>query len=99
MDTSDILEGQQVIHYLTTVGQLQWLITLGRFDIQAQVISMSRFRAQQDKDSLRDNNEFMHMSSGQKTMQTGLGQTNQIIHTYLISILIWLIQFIVMFRR
>ena len=28
------------------VGQLQWLITLGRFDIQTQVISMSRFRAQ-----------------------------------------------------
>ena len=46
MDTSDILEGQQVNHYLTMVGQLQWLITLGRFDIQAQVISMSRFRAQ-----------------------------------------------------
>ena len=28
------------------VGQLQWLITLERFDIQAQVVSMSRFRAQ-----------------------------------------------------
>ena len=28
------------------VGQLQWLITLGRFDIQAHVITMSRFRAQ-----------------------------------------------------
>ena len=27
------------------VGQLQWLITLGRFDIQAQVLSMSRLRA------------------------------------------------------
>ena len=27
------------------VGQLQWLITLGRFDIQAQVISLSRFIA------------------------------------------------------
>ena len=27
------------------VGQLQWLITLGRFDIQFQVVSMSRFRA------------------------------------------------------
>ena len=26
------------------VGQLQWLITSGRFDIQAQVISISRFR-------------------------------------------------------
>ena len=28
------------------VGQLQWLITLRRCDIQAQVISTSRFRAQ-----------------------------------------------------
>ena len=46
LDTSDILEGQQVNHYLTMVGQLQWLITLGRFEIQAQVISMPRFRAQ-----------------------------------------------------
>ena len=46
LDTTDILEGQQVNHYLTMVGQLQWLITLGRFDIQAQVISISRLRAQ-----------------------------------------------------
>ena len=46
LDTTDILEGQQVNHYLTMVGQLQWLISSGRFDIQAQVISMSRFRAQ-----------------------------------------------------
>ena len=46
LDTSHILGGQQVNHYLTTVGQLQWLITLGRFDIQAQVIRISRFQAQ-----------------------------------------------------
>ena len=45
-NTSDILEGQEVNHYLTMVGQVQWLITLGRFDIQAQVITMSRFQAQ-----------------------------------------------------
>ena len=31
--------------YLTMVGQLQWLVTLGRFDIHAQVATMSRFRA------------------------------------------------------
>ena len=31
--------------YLTIVGQLQWLVTLGRFDLHAQVITMSRFRA------------------------------------------------------
>ena len=42
LDTSEMLEGQEVNHYLTMVGQLQWLISLGRFDIQAQVITMSR---------------------------------------------------------
>ena len=31
--------------YLTRVGQLQWLVTLGRFDIHAQVATMSMFRA------------------------------------------------------
>ena len=31
--------------YLTMVGQLQWLVTLRRFDIHAQVATMSRFRA------------------------------------------------------
>ena len=45
-DTTGILERQQVNHYLTMVGQLRWLIILGIFVIQAQVISMSRFRAQ-----------------------------------------------------
>ena len=29
----------------TMVGQLQWLVTLGRFDIHPQVATMSRFRA------------------------------------------------------
>ena len=46
LDTSDVLEGQQVNHNLNMVGQLQWLITLGRFDIQAQVITITTFRAQ-----------------------------------------------------
>ena len=52
LDTSEILEGQEVNHYLTMVGQLQWLITLGRFDILAQVITMSRVRAQPRKGHL-----------------------------------------------
>ena len=44
-DTSEILEGDMAAKYLTMVGQLQWLVTLGRFDIHAQVATMSRFRA------------------------------------------------------
>ena len=31
--------------YLTMVIQLQWMLTLGKFDIHAQVATMSRFRA------------------------------------------------------
>ena len=30
--------------YLTMMGQLQWLATLGRFDLHAHVATMSRFR-------------------------------------------------------
>ena len=32
-------------NYLTIVDQLQWLVTLGRFDLHAQVATMPRFRA------------------------------------------------------
>ena len=45
LDTSEILEGDIAAKYLTMVGQLQWLVTLGRFDIHTQVPAMSRFRA------------------------------------------------------
>ena len=45
LDTSEILEGDMAAKFLTMVGQLQWLVTLGRFDIHAQVATMSRFRA------------------------------------------------------
>ena len=31
--------------YLTMVGQLQWLVTLGTYNIHAQVATMSMFRA------------------------------------------------------
>ena len=45
LDTSEILERDMAAKYLTMVGQLQWLVTSGRFDIHAQVATMSRFRA------------------------------------------------------
>ena len=54
LDTSEILEGDMAAKYLTMVGQLQWLVTLGRFDIHAQVAAMSRFRAALGKDIWTD---------------------------------------------
>ena len=35
LDTSEILEGDITAKYLTMVAQLQWLVTLGRFDLHA----------------------------------------------------------------
>ena len=43
LDTSEILEGDIAAKYLTMMGKLQWLVTLGRFDLHAQVATMSRF--------------------------------------------------------
>ena len=45
MDTSEFAGEDMVEAYMSMIGQLQWLITLGRFDISAQVTSLSRFRA------------------------------------------------------
>ena len=44
LDTSESLEGDMAAEYLTMVGQLQWLVTLGRSDLHAQVATISRFR-------------------------------------------------------
>ena len=45
LDDTELLTGKSIQHYLTMIGQLQWLVTLGRFDIHAQVTTMSRFRS------------------------------------------------------
>ena len=45
LDDTELLNDKSIQHYLTMVGQLQWLVTLGRFDIHAQVTTMFRFRS------------------------------------------------------
>ena len=45
LDDTELLTGESIQHYLTMIGQRQWLVTLGRFDIHAQVTTMSRFRS------------------------------------------------------
>ena len=45
LDDTELLTGEHIQHSLTMIGQLQWLVTLGRFDIHAQVTTMSRFRS------------------------------------------------------
>ena len=44
LDNSDLCNEEQITKYMCMIGQLQWAVTLGRYGILAQVISMSRFR-------------------------------------------------------
>ena len=52
LDDTELLTCQSIQHYLTMNGQLQWLVTLGRFDIHAQVTTIPRFRSASRKGHL-----------------------------------------------
>ena len=75
------------VKYLTMGGQLQWLVPLGKFDLHAQVATMSRFRAALDKDMWTDSKESMPMPLGLRTMQLGLELINLTIPSYQTKIL------------
>ena len=66
--------------YLTMVGQLEWLVTLGRFDLYAQVATMSRFRA--GKDIWIGLKGSIPIPSGLRIMQLGLELINLITNFY-----------------
>ena len=44
LDNSESCNEEQITQHMGMIGQLQWAITLIRYDILAQVMSMSRFR-------------------------------------------------------
>ena len=52
LDTSELCDEHQTKQFQTLIGQLQWLISLGRFDIAVHVMSLSRFRSQSRKGHL-----------------------------------------------
>ena len=52
LDTSELCDEHQTKQFQTLIGQLQWLISLGRFDIAVHVMALSRFRAQPRKGHL-----------------------------------------------
>ena len=45
LDDSEQLTGESIQPYLTLVSQLQWLVTLGRLAIHAQVTTLPMFRS------------------------------------------------------
>jgi hypothetical protein len=46
LDTSEFLDDDYTNKYQTMIGSLQWIIAIGRWDIQTAVMTLSSFRAQ-----------------------------------------------------
>jgi hypothetical protein len=44
LDTSELCSMDQIVQYQSMIGTLQWIVTIGRFDIHSAVRTMSRFR-------------------------------------------------------
>ena len=44
LDNSELANDDLITKFMCMVGQLQWAVTLGRYDILAHVISMLGFR-------------------------------------------------------
>ena len=45
MDTSDLLDPEQTKLCQSLIGALQWVVTIGRFDVMTAITSLSSFRA------------------------------------------------------
>ena len=44
LDNLELCNEEQITKYMCMIGQLQWAVTLGRYDILAHIMSMPRFR-------------------------------------------------------
>jgi hypothetical protein len=44
LDMSELCTTEQVAHYQSMIGSLQWIVTIGRVDIHTAVTTMSGFR-------------------------------------------------------
>ena len=45
LDNSELLDAEGTQQYQSLIGMLQWIISIGRFDIQTAVMTLSSFRA------------------------------------------------------
>jgi hypothetical protein len=45
LDTSEFLDAEGITTYQSLIGTLQWVVSIGRFNVQTAVMSLSSFRA------------------------------------------------------
>ena len=68
LDNSELASDDLITKFMCMVGQLQWAVTLGRYDILAHVMSMSRFRLAPKVEHIERIKESMVTSQGPSTM-------------------------------
>jgi hypothetical protein len=44
LDISELCTTEQIAQYQSMIGSLQWIVTMGRFDVHTAVMTMSGFR-------------------------------------------------------
>lgn len=45
LDDSELLDAQGITVYQSLIGSLQWVVSIGRFDVTTAVMTLSSFRA------------------------------------------------------
>ena len=45
LDTSELLDEEGIVKYQSLTGALQWVVSIGRFDVMTAVMTLSSFRA------------------------------------------------------
>ena len=81
------------------VGHLQWLVSLGRFNINAQVATMSSFRGAPTQEIGKESRGFTSMPLRLMIMQLDLELINLTIPSYLTKSLIGHILHMVMSKK
>ena len=81
------------------VGPLQWLITLGRFDIHPHVVSLSRFRAAPRQGQFENSRGYMPLSLAPRIMLSGFELKNLTIPTCQSRIMTGHTLFMVMLKK
>ena len=82
LDDTELLAGESIQHYLTMIDQLQWLVTVGRFDIHTQVTTLSRFRSSPRKGHLEGYKGPMVISERPNIIQSDTEPSNQTTATF-----------------
>ena len=99
LETSESLEGDMAAKYLTMGGHLQSLVTSGRFDLNAQVATMSMFRGAPRKGHMDRLKRIYSYAIRTKIMQLGSDLINLIALSYQTKILTQHTVYMVMLKK